>query len=518
MRRNFGGLVSVSRFEAICDLGRGLLGTPRGAVACAFLIVAAGILAMLPADHDLFARIAIGRLVSEKGIYLSDPFAFTARKSLFVDHEWLAGYLFYQVSQLGGDTALVLFSLLTMGLSMFVLSLATRVYSSRGNLYFLSFVFAVLQCGYIWGSVVRSQVITYVFIPVVLLAIALRERRDDSRLMLFLPVIMIVWVNSHGGFVTGLGLMGLYVLVLLFSKGTSRTALPAISLSAMVAATAANPYGFLPFWKFIFQALAMPRTSISEWSTLWPNEWENLLNYLYFMIIIAGMWHMRARKDWLAIVLFAASLAEAIMHVRFVAIAAMVGCVFCQDYFETVVESMAASFRENALVIRRAGAAAFCGIAMFSACFIVLGLARPLDYSAYPVASVEWLRRSGLHGRLLVDFNNGSYAIWRLFPRFLVSLDGRYEEVYPEETVEIVSRALEPEHPGYVEAFNEVNPDVVLMASGDKVRKALAQLPEIWRVFHADEDYVVLGKGVRPVFDFDPKITDPWTPLSSGNR
>jgi hypothetical protein len=54
----------------------------------------------------------------------------------------------------------------------------------------------------------------------------------------------------------------------------------------------------------------------------------------------------------------------------------------------------------------------------------------------YPVEAVEALERSSTSGKLAVFFNWGEYAIYHLYPRYRVSVDGRYETVYPNEIVE----------------------------------------------------------------------------------
>jgi hypothetical protein len=51
----------------------------------------------------------------------------------------------------------------------------------------------------------------------------------------------------------------------------------------------------------------------------------------------------------------------------------------------------------------------------------------------YPVGAIEFIEQRHLAGKLLVDFNWGEYCLWRLYPRCLVAIDGRYETVYPED-------------------------------------------------------------------------------------
>ena len=46
------------------------------------------------------------------------------------------------------------------------------------------------------------------------------------------------------------------------------------------------------------------------------------------------------------------------------------------------------------------------------------------------------LESSRVSGRLAVYFNWGEYALYHLHPRIRVSIDGRYETVYPDDVVE----------------------------------------------------------------------------------
>jgi len=57
--------------------------------------------------------------------------------------------------------------------------------------------------------------------------------------------------------------------------------------------------------------------------------------------------------------------------------------------------------------------------------------------SFYPVGAIAALDQAGVTGNLAVPFRWGSYASWRLAPRIKVSMDGRYEETYPDATFEM---------------------------------------------------------------------------------
>jgi hypothetical protein len=57
--------------------------------------------------------------------------------------------------------------------------------------------------------------------------------------------------------------------------------------------------------------------------------------------------------------------------------------------------------------------------------------------SFYPVRAVDVLEAANAEGNLAVPFRWGGYALWRLYPRIHVSIDGRYEETYPDATFEM---------------------------------------------------------------------------------
>ena len=139
-----------------------------------------------------------------------------------------------------------------------------------------------------------------------------------------------------------------------------------------------------------------------------------------------------------------------------------------------------------------------------------------LSYDAYPVGALEWLRENREGGDVLVGFAQGSYALWRLHPRFLVSMDGRYEEVYPQETVDLVSAALDPAAAGHDEAFEAVRPDFIIVRTEGR---SGAEFGADWVTVYKDGRFELFeDSGVRGVTP-DPPSSAPhavrpiWEPL-----
>ncbi|MEW5822617.1 MAG: hypothetical protein AB1782_20660, partial [Cyanobacteriota bacterium] len=57
-----------------------------------------------------------------------------------------------------------------------------------------------------------------------------------------------------------------------------------------------------------------------------------------------------------------------------------------------------------------------------------------LDTSGYPISSIKFIKNNDLKGNLLLPFYWGGFATWNLYPDVQVSTDGRYVEIFSEET------------------------------------------------------------------------------------
>jgi hypothetical protein len=101
----------------------------------------------------------------------------------------------------------------------------------------------------------------------------------------------------------------------------------------------------------------------------------------------------------------------------------------------------------------------------------------------YPAAAVERLK--GRRGNLAVYFDWGEYALYHLFPNVLVSIDGRYETVYPREVVRAnwdLTRGV-PGSEGFLDTYPA---DFALYPRDSGAARALAA-DERWILWHQDE-------------------------------
>ena len=94
-------------------------------------------------------------------------------------------------------------------------------------------------------------------------------------------------------------------------------------------------------------------------------------------------------------------------------------------------------------------------------------------------------------GKVLTGFNVGSFALWRLYPNFQISLDGRYEEVYPDDTVYMVQSAINDDSPEGSAALNKLSPDFILL---ELDHKEIPNRFADWKTAYIDTQFMILAK------------------------
>ncbi|MGD0059960.1 MAG: hypothetical protein ABSD58_11130 [Verrucomicrobiia bacterium] len=375
-------------------------------------------------DGDLWARLAVGAYVWKTGAVMRhDVFAFTPTLSQWIDHEWGAGVVFFAMLNWFGPASLMVFKI-----SVALGALAMGIAASRANgTTWASVLFLAAPCapavlpGYV--PVVRSHVLTYFCFAATLGC--LERMRNGRRWASFAIVaLMLVWANVHGGFIVGLVAIAVYAVWL-------RTRAALATLLAALAITCVNPYG-LSYWTYLVPAWLHPRADIGEWERmpLWGFDPYFGFRLLFVVVLGAIVWGWK-RRTGSGLTMLALTAVAGCLHRRHAPFFGLAALVYVGPYLDGKrlrVEAIAGAY----VVIAAVVAWRFLPQA-------ALEPAVPATF--YPVRTVDILEAAHAEGNLAVPFRWGSYASWRLAPRIKVSMDGRYEEIYPEETFKM-NRAL----------------------------------------------------------------------------
>lgn len=479
-------MMSQSTFEQRIDgVSFRLARSPSNVILVLIMILFAGTaLHFLEVDPDLFARAAAGKLILQSGIPLQDPFAFTKTKEIWHDHEWLLSPLFYLTAHHGGDLGLFLLKLLASAGFFFILITALRntapqyppVLSLSWFLILLPDLFNP------WLPTIRCQALTYLLYAG-LLYILILYRQGQRRWVWLLPGLFAVWVNGHGGVLAGLGTLFLFVL----TNFSREKVLPCVAVLC-ACALFLNPYG-TEYVRFLFEAGLKKRELVPEWDTL--SLFSATGVYFFFIAAIFFIGSLTApahhRKECFIIGLPIA--AASFLNQRLTPLFGIFVLLWGIPAWTAAVGELKKHLPRLFFPLSRSLCIAAGALLLYATAVCIHQISKlssfTLDYSRYPVEELEWLRSHRSGGDVLVHFNEGSFALWRLAPHFKISLDGRYEEVYPDETVGLVLAALSSLSPHHLSALEAVNPDFVVIERSSLERS----------------DYETYFPGFIPAFD-----------------
>jgi hypothetical protein len=414
--------------------------TPDGWKLAWMLLLASSVLYFFwtnEADNDLWGHLLFGRdILASRTIPRLDTYAYTTIGQPWVNHEWLSQVLMATVYDRAGSAGLLV-SKFAITTTTFLLLLAhvrrhTQSPHVRGVIGLLAI--AVLARGF--G--IRPQVFTYFFVALTLLLLDEYGRGRRSVLWL-LPGMFLIWVNLHGGFVLGLGIVGLFAGADLLG-GDGRSFWPWIAFIASAAVTSLNPYGpRLLFYIWNELSRAHP---ISEWQ---PASME-AAQFAFFVMLglfLATLVFMRdwRRDGWQAALALGVGLL-ALRHQRHTPVFALCVAAPLAMQVDSAVRWLGqrsgfvlgpASRRliGAAIVLLAALQFALTGIRGWSSGFHIT-----FNAFEYPVAAVQALRDAGARGNIAVPLDWGEYVLWFLAPQVKVSLDGRFATVFPEGVVE----------------------------------------------------------------------------------
>ena len=401
------------------------------------------------ADPDLWGYMAFGRLFWEGGAFpYRDIFAYTPTLDPWVYHEWLTGVLFYPIYRHLGPPALQVVKY-ALGLAAAVLIYATarrRGADPVSAALVLWIAQLFLAIGY---SPVRAQVFTYFFFALSFYLLEGARLQGCWRSLWALPPLMVLWCNFHGGYLAGLGLLGIYAAGEAVSR---RPFLPYLGvLGVSLLATLVNPYG-LQYWSYVYMAVSMPRPEIAEWVSIYRAYQLGLFAdanvYFLIMAAFAGFLGWWARwRELTPILALGVTLYLGVTHVRhqvfFIMLCGAYLPRLLKDYLE-VLKSRAGFQSLWARLGWRPLAGLMAALFLMNAYGLLTvgslqvkvpplpGLV-PGSKIYYPLGGLDYLRKRGLKGKLLLEFGWGEYALWEMYPQVRVALDGRYETVYPDE-------------------------------------------------------------------------------------
>ena len=413
-----------------------LLGTRRVFVA----VLALGLLALASrraADPDVWWHLRTGQLIVQTHkVVHSDPYSFTRAGQPWIDHEWLSQVAMYGMYRLAGWGGLIVgfAAIIAVALSLVYLRCQGRPYVAG-----LFIVWGAAASAPIWG--VRPQMFSLLLASIFLLIL---ERSDKHPSVLWWTApLTLLWVNLHGGYFVGLGLMILFLagklLEMAFGFEEGPRAAPhlrtlALALAACVAVVPLNPNGIHMYW----YPLETIRSSaiqnyVDEW--LSPNFHQAkelpFLCMLLFTLLALGLSSRRLRVR--EILLLLATTGLALRSVRHIPIYVLVAVPILSGATQSWLQEHGAAWwlglRPSSPSFHRmlVNATILATFVAFTITRVrtVIGHQTETEAEHFPAAAVSFLARQRPPGPILNNYNWGGYFIGKLYPEYRVFIDGR---------------------------------------------------------------------------------------------
>jgi len=463
-------------------------------ILCLFLMTLRPI-----ADPDFWWHLRTGQLIVQTlTIPHTDPFSYTRVGQPWITHEWLSEMLIYALFRLG-NYGLLIFTFSIIITAAFLLTYLRSPAETRPYVAGFVLLLAAVSTAPTWG--VRPQMISLLLTSLVLLLLDRFRRDGQLRFLIPLPLITLIWVNSHAGYFLGLGLVGIYIagrlidlLVARFSKSEQVKPAPTlksilglcITLGICILATLANPNG-IRIIIYPFQTLTSPSMQqfIQEWFSPDFHQfmWQPLA-WLILALIGAGMISKKtiSPTNILLTIVFGYAALISMRNIPFFALAAIpvlaeqVGSLI---KIRKLVQTHSRLFRLIVPILLG------CIILISGLRFIQIVQEQPkIEAENFPKTAVDWLLKNTPPGNLFNSYNWGGYLIWRMSPQDRVYIDGR-ADVYGDAFIFNYLSIYNTE-PGWENKLNNQAIQTVLVESDAPLANLLRQSPD-WHIAFSDK-------------------------------
>jgi hypothetical protein len=415
-----------------------------------FAVLVLGLFALAArnvADPDVWWHLRTGQLIIENHqVFHSDPYSFTRAGQPWINHEWLSQVAMYGVYRLAGWGGLI------VGFAAIIAVSSLLVYLRSPGRPYVAGVFTL------WGAVasapilgVRPQMFSLLLASLFLLIL---ERFDKHPGMLWwMAPLTLLWVNLHGGYFVGIGLMILFLVgnvleVAFGSEDWTRTAPHlrrlALAVVACLAVVPLNPNGMRMYWYPLetLRSRAM-QTYVDEWFS--PNFHQaRALPFLCMILatlVTLGISSRRLRAREL--LLLSATMWLALRSARHIPIYVLVAVPILSGSTQSWLEehsaaswfgSRTSSVRSRRMLVNAIILAALV-VFTFGRVRTVIRQQAETEAQHFPTTAVSFMAKQRPPGPIFNDYNWGGYLIWKLYPEYRVFIDGR-TDVYGDSFVD----------------------------------------------------------------------------------
>lgn len=458
-------------------------------------------LSLFAYGSDVYLHLVTGRhIITSRGLPNADIFSFTNFGNRWVMHEW-----FYQIFLYFINNTFGIWGLKILGAGILTATLYTN--KKNGELlgassfaaWFTTLIFFLSWINFIG---LRPHIITFLFFSLSLHLILRFRYQHQHKLLYFFPAIMVLWVNSHGGFLVGIILLGYTTVLTTIERRIQgihqRLPWPLInSLALTIIASLVNPYGY--------EQLLFPFQLMDQWVMNYVIEWRppdfgQFRSALFLAMVALFVLLLRqssGTERWFRLLLTLPFILASLEAVRHLPIASFILSPFLATQISSLRKRPASALSVDCITSQqRASATAtrllraelgpveyiLNWVVLFIFCTTFYFLSPALKQHAtenfhqkFPVGATQYLIDNDLRGRMFTTLQYSDYILFTRYPVQQVFYDVRLE-IYGKEIAQDYLRIINAQV-GWQDLFEKYAFEFCVVDKSEAIYDALAASP-----------------------------------------
>jgi hypothetical protein len=378
----------------------------------------------------------------------TDIFSYTMPDFPLIMHEWVTDSIMWLIySKLGIFSLSVFFALITT--AAFVL--VSFGLSAKREYKIIAAILGVIASVPILG--VRPQMLNLLGLALVIFIIFRFRENNKTKIIYFLPLILFLWVNLHGGFAVGIFFLGLFlgieiiknILLLLVTKfGRVKLfnkikeklfsgviawkyiyKLSIFSLLSFIS-TFINPYGwrvYIEVFTTIFDKYA--KENIGEWLPVTISNPMGIQFFIYIILLVILLAFSFRKIDWSYLIICAVFAYLGFSSWRHMPVFLIVSIPLWVNIVEAITGE------ELVFLVKKKWFLASMGLIVAVTIFqgyqrinSAMNVEQISKLGNYPLKAVQYLKENKLEGNMFNEYNWGGFLIWQ-YPEKKTFIDGR---------------------------------------------------------------------------------------------
>jgi hypothetical protein len=462
-------------------------------------------------SQDLGRHLKFGQIILKNlSVPKTNLFSYTWPDFPFINHHWLPEVIFYQTVDLFNLKALILLKLCFFLAAFFLLFF----YALKKFGLFLS-----LLAGFIslllfsQRTEVRPEIFSYTFFSFYL--ILLDSKNFFAKYYWVLPIIQIVWVNSHIYFFLGPILLFFKISDQIFKK-QGQVKKTVLAFMGILLACFVNPgfakgalYPLFVFKNYGYQIVE--NQSFFYMSRYIGKIFDPLFLLVLFIVFISFILTFKKQSlyDFLSFGFFSIFGFAAIRNIPIFALAVFLPLTRNISWLKKK------QFKKLPLNLKIN--LKFLIYFLFIPVLVYLSLLRisnqlylkHLSFKRFGFGSIEpnkkgvdFILNNNLEPPIFNNFDIGSYLIYRLYPDYKVFVDGR-PEAYPASFFKDTYIPMQMDNAVWQTVDKEYNFNLIFFSHTDITPWATTFLPTIinnpnWRLVYLDDFSIIFLKNIQP--------------------